>query len=154
MSVPRAPHASMSNGVTAEPSPIDSSSTPRRTPSARPIKRGGTTCCSELYTPTSSKTLATPISPNIRYGQYGAWANASKIIGTPHPATPAAKLRATLLPRTSTIASGTDEETSHAEHRGKPADGGRAQVEQLQVDDYRKDVEVPAGERLGGSGDE
>ena len=106
MSVPRAPHASMSNGVTAEPSPIDSSSTPRRTPSARPIKRGGTTCCSELYTPTSSKTLATPITPNIRYGQYGAWANASKIIGTPHPATPAAKLRAALLPRTSRIASG------------------------------------------------
>jgi hypothetical protein len=48
MSVPRAPSASMSHGVTAEPSPIDSSSRPLRTPSARPIKRGGITCCSEL----------------------------------------------------------------------------------------------------------
>ena len=106
MSVPRAPHAWMSNGVTAEPRPIDSNSTPRRTPSARPIRRGGITCCSELYTPTSSKTLATPIAANIRYGQYSAWANASRIIGTPHPATPPAKLRATLLPRTSRTASG------------------------------------------------
>ena len=34
------------------------------------------------------------------------------------------------------------------------ADGGRTQAEQLQGDDDRKDAEDPAGERLGGSGDE
>ena len=51
---------------------MDRNSTALRAPSARPVKRDGITCCSALQTPASSKTLASPITPNIRYGQYCA----------------------------------------------------------------------------------
>ncbi len=40
MSVPRAPQAWMSNGATAEPSPIDSSSTALRSPQRTPRQAG------------------------------------------------------------------------------------------------------------------
>jgi hypothetical protein len=152
MSVPRAPHAWMSNGVTAEPIPMDSSNASPHSQRAS-HQAGRDHLLQRAVDPDVVEDPGDPDRPGHQVRPVPRVDERQHDQRHSPPRDPGSEAACHRPAADEHDRKRTDEEASRPQHRGEPADAGRAQAEQVQGDDDRKDVEDSAGERLGGSGD-